>query len=91
MNRKRNEIIYLDTEERFINESLAEEKLGISRYYIHKSLTKKIPVKGFMFAYYHYGMDIELTKEIYVKNQSEKLIRSKKWKNLITVVTEVRP
>jgi hypothetical protein len=63
--RRRNEIIELTTEKRFPNELQAEKALNISRYYIRISLKKQIPVKGKMFAYYHYGMEIDVLKEMY--------------------------
>jgi len=82
-NRRRNEIIDLNTGERYINESFVEKTLSVSRYYIHKSLKEQIPVKGDnMFAYYYYGINIEEIKNIYMANYTNKITRSNKWKIL---------
>lgn len=70
--RRRQEIIDLDTGKRYINESSVAEDLNLSRYYVHKSLTKKIACKNKMFAYYTAGISIEDLKKLYEYN-SEKL------------------
>ena len=88
--RKRREIVDLNTGKMYINESLAEKDVNVSRYYIHKSLTNHNIFKGQMFAYYSYGMNIEDIKKQYEANYSEKLTRSKKWQNL-TRLTELGP
>jgi hypothetical protein len=83
-NRRRTEIICLNTGERFINESFAEKILDISRYYIRKSLKEHVPVKGDkMFAHYYYGMNIEEVKNIYMQNYTNQIIRSNKWKTMV--------
>ena len=82
MNRLRHQIIDLKTGKVYMNESMIEKELGISRYYIHKSLKDHIPVKGYMFAYYSYGMNIEDIKTLYMSNANNQIMRSKKWQNL---------
>ena len=85
--RRRNEIIELTSGERYLNESLAESKLNISRYYIRKSLKEQIPTKNdYMFSYYHYGMDVDRLKETYLQNN---VTRSKQWK-ILTKLTEFK-
>jgi len=73
MNRIRNQIIDLSTGIKYINESVAESNLGISRYFIRKSLKEEVPVKNdLMFAYYSYGMDIDNMIETYKQNYNMK-------------------
>jgi hypothetical protein len=72
MNRIRQQIIDLDTRKIYLNELMAEKETAISRYYIHKSLTQRVPVREKMFAYYSYGMDVENLKNFYISNYKEK-------------------
>jgi len=86
MNRLRHQIIDLNTLKVYMNESMIEKELGISRYYVRKSLKEYIPVKGNkMFSYYSYGMDIDYIKNVYEENLDNKIKRSKKWNNLMMV------
>jgi len=82
----RNQIIDLNTGKTYLNESMAEKDIGVSRYFIHKSLTDKIPVREQMFAYYSYGMNVNDMKEFYMQNYNMKITRSKKWQNLTKLV-----
>jgi hypothetical protein len=68
VNRIRQQIIDLDTKKVYLNETQAEKELNISRYYIHKSLEKRIIVMNKKFAYYSYGMDVENLKDFYERN-----------------------
>jgi hypothetical protein len=82
INRIRKQIIDLTTGKTYMNESMAEKHLNVSRYYIHKSLEEKCPVgekDDIMFAYYSYGMNIEDVKDFYLQNN---ITRSKKWQKL---------
>ena len=67
---------------------MAEKDIGLSRYFIHKSLTEKIPVKGQMFAYYSYSMDTVAMKNHYMQNYNEVITRSKKWQNLTRLTAQ---
>jgi hypothetical protein len=78
--RLRNEIIDLNTGQRYSNESEAAEQIGISRYLIHKSLRYRKICKGCAFAYYSYGMDIDFMRSLYIDD-----IRKKR-----TVIKEVK-
>ena len=72
MERFRNEIIDLSTGKTYINESSAERDTGFSRYLIHKSLSKNKICKGVMFAYYYYGIDIEMMKNLYTIDERKR-------------------
>jgi hypothetical protein len=74
--RRRQEIIDLDTGKKYLNESSVAEDLNLSRYFVHKSLTQRIACKGKMFAYYTIGINIEDLKKLYEYN-SEKLLGEK--------------
>lgn len=84
--RRRKDIIDLETEKVYINESSAASELGISRYYIHKSIIDRVPVKGKMFSLYYHGIIVNDIKSIYLQNHinnlNSKIIRSKKWQTL---------
>jgi hypothetical protein len=86
-NRMRQQIIDLNSGKVYMNESMAESDLGVSRYFIRKSLKEQIPVGGsYMFAYYSYGMDIEDLKTFYMQRYDSKTVRSDKWQKLIRAV-----
>lgn len=68
MNRIRQQIIDLDTKKIYLNESDAEKDIGISRYYIHKSLKDRTIVMNKKFAFYSYGMDVDNLKDFYERN-----------------------
>lgn len=72
MERFRNEIIDLSTGKTYINESSAEKDTGFSRYLIHKSLSINKICKGAIFAYYSYGMDVELVKNLYTVDERKR-------------------
>jgi len=86
INRRRKQIIDLNTGKTYINETMAEKDTGVSRYYIHKSLVNQVPVRDQMFAYYSYGMVADDLKQLYVQNYHNKINRSNKWKNLIKIM-----
>jgi hypothetical protein len=58
----------LDTKKIYLNESDAEKDIGISRYYIHKSLKDRTIVMNKKFAFYSYGMDVDNLKDFYERN-----------------------
>ena len=88
-NRRRSEIIELNSEKRYMNELMASNELSISRYYIRKSLNNHIPIRNLMFASYHHGMDIEHMKQQYSENYAREIERSKKWKTLKVLKAQV--
>jgi hypothetical protein len=73
MQRIRQQIIDLDTKKVYLNETEAEKDLGLSRYYIHKSLKKRIMVMNKKFAFYSYGMDVDNLKDFYERNLSSEI------------------
>ena len=82
INRLRQQIIDLNTGKVYLNRSMIEKDIGISRYHIDKSLKENIPIKDQMFAYYSYGMNIDDVIKIYMQNNHNKIINSKKYKKM---------